>query len=132
MGPDALSRVGALLHQEADDVRSPAEHGMVKRLMFVVLRDVQVHELGASGHHRPHGVEIAVANGLDEPPHRDAVNKCLQLRPAVKAVRARHDELRVMKSEGRRIGLPEMRVHFPSPLRHRRRERRRAVPWLAA
>jgi hypothetical protein len=100
MGPDALPRVGALLHEEPDDVRSPAEHGVVKRSMLVVLRDVEVHELGASDHHRPHGVEIAGANGLDEPPHRDAVDERLQLGPAVEAVGARHDELRVMESEG--------------------------------
>ena len=117
MGPDALPRVGALLHEEADDVRSPAEHGCVKRSMLVVLRDVHVHELGASGHHRPHGLEIAVANGLDEPPHRDAVDECLQLRPAVKAVGARHDELRVTEGEGRRSGVPVMGVHFLSHLR---------------
>ncbi len=57
MRPDAFSRVGAMPHQKADDFRLPLQHGMVKRSMLVVLRDVQVHELGAGGHHRPHAGE---------------------------------------------------------------------------
>ncbi len=112
MWPDAFSRVGAMLHQEADDFRPPLQHGMVKRPMLVVLRDVQIHELWAGRHHRPHGVEIAVTHGLDEPTNRHAVDKCLQLGPAVKAVGARHDELRVMEGEGRRVGLAIVGVHF--------------------
>ena len=106
-----------MLHQEADDFRPPLQHGMVKRPMLVVLRDVQIHELWTGRHHRPYGVEIAVTHGLDEPTNRHAVDKCLQLGPAVKAVGARQDELRVMEGEGRRIGLPVVGVHFPSHFR---------------
>ena len=48
MWPDAFSRVGSMLHQETDEVRTPRQHGMMKRPMLVVLRDVQMDELGAS------------------------------------------------------------------------------------
>ena len=112
MRPDTFSRVRAVLHQKANDLRASPQHGMVKRPMLVVLRDVQMHELGASRHHRPHGVEIAVAHGLDQPTNRDAVDKGLQLGPAVKTVGARHDELRIMEGEGRWVGLPVVSVHF--------------------
>ncbi len=71
-----------------------------------------MHELWTRRDHRPHGVEIAAADGLDQTADGDAVHKGLQLRPAVEAVRARHDELRVVEREGRWIGPLEMRVHF--------------------
>jgi hypothetical protein len=102
----------AVLHQEANDLRPSPQHSVVKRPMLVVLRDVQVHELGARRHHRPHVSEIAVAHGLDKPTNRHAVDKCLQLGPAVKTVGACHDELRIMEGEGRWVGLPIVSVHF--------------------
>jgi hypothetical protein len=73
MRPDTLSRVSAHLHQKSNHFRPPLQHGVVKRAMLVVLRDVEMNELGASRHHRPDGLEIAAARGLDEPLDRHGV-----------------------------------------------------------
>ena len=112
MRPDPFAGIGPLLHQEANDVRTPPQHRMVQRPMLIVFRDIQVHELRASRDHRPHGVEVAVTHREDEPPDRDAIDKGLQLRPAVESVGARQDELRVVQREACGIGVPVVREHF--------------------
>ena len=50
MGPDALARIGVLLHQESDDLWPSLQHSVVKRPMLVVFCQIQMHELTEETH----------------------------------------------------------------------------------
>ena len=57
-------------------------------------------------------LEVAVANGRRQTPHRDAVDERLQCRPARKAVGPRDDQLRIVQRERGRVYAVNMRLYL--------------------
>jgi hypothetical protein len=110
--PDALARVGSVLHQQADDVRPSMEHRMVQGSVLVVFRHIEMDQLGTRREHRLHHIDVTGAYGVAEPADRHAIDERLQSGPAVEAVGPRDHELRVVQREARRLRSLVMGVHL--------------------
>ena len=104
--PDALARVGTVLHQEANHFRPSLQYSMVEGPMLVVLRHIDVDQLRTHGEHRPHTIDVAGAHGVAESADRYAIDERLQFGPTVEAVGSREHELRVVQREASRGSLP--------------------------
>lgn len=96
--------------------------------MLVVLCQIERDEFLSDAEHCANVRKISSAYGVAQPLHGHTVHKCLQLRPAVEAVRTRQNDVRVVERERRRIG--SVRTRKPGVAAGP--AARRAIPFRSA
>ena len=82
------------------------QYSMVKGPTLVVLRHIEMDELGTHREHRLHAIDVTGAHGVAESADRHAIDERLQFRPAVEAVGTREHELSVVQREACAGRLP--------------------------
>ena len=82
---------------------------MVHNLQIV---DRHLRQLGAQVEQRANVVDAPRAHRVDEPANGRSVHERLELRPAVEAVRAREDNLRIMQCKRLRVRAVIVGVDF--------------------
>jgi len=100
VGMDTGAGVGSVLHQEASDLGMAVGDGEVDGAMLVPVGDLHISELGACLEHGADEIDVANFHGFDESLDCDAVDVSLEFGPAIEAVAAGKDELRVVQGEG--------------------------------
>jgi hypothetical protein len=96
--------IGAEAHQDADHLRHALEDRVVQRHVAVTCGRLPIYQLGAEAQDGFRLVQVTGAYGFDQAGDGDAVDEGLELRPTLKNVAARENQLGVVERKLRPIG----------------------------
>ena len=117
MRKDPLARVRARLHQQPHHRHIAPQHRVVNGAVLVARRRIHAHQFRPAREHRPDLGQVPALRRLHEPGNVRPIDKCLQLRPACKAVSPRNHTLSIVEREAIFV-----RMQFEAvDLGHRRR-----------
>jgi hypothetical protein len=101
--------IGAGLHQHADHRRQTLHYCVVQRTPLIAVRPLHVGQIRPELQYASDPVDVVRAGRRDELFRGDPIDVPFELGPAIEAVRAGHDQLRVVKGERAEEGLAATR-----------------------